>query len=151
MSLTKEEILVGLIGALEKTLWKVLGDKALATVSVIGETFYDALVKRGLMEMEESQALDTISKFLTDELNVAESVSIKRDGTTISMEVKRCILLDAEKELINEGVKPFICPFMNLTAYVLRKRDKSLTRVKEINVDVESEICHLEFEELSPK
>ncbi len=145
----REEVLIKLISALEKTLWKVLGDKAIVTASVIGESFYDSLVKKGLMEMEEGPALEVISKFLTEDLKVAESVSIRRDGKEINMEVKGCILLKAEEELIKEGVKPFICPFMNLTAYVMRKRDKTLTRIKDIDVNLDQRVCHLKFEEFS--
>ncbi len=145
----REDVLIKLVSALEKTLWKVLGDKAIATASVIGETFYDSLVKKGLMEMEEKLALETISKFLVEDLNVAESVSIRRDGREINMEVKGCILLNVEEELLNEGIKPFICPFMNLTAYVLRKRDKTLTRIMDIDVNPDQRTCHLRFEEFS--
>ena len=142
-----------IIYGLERALWKLLGESCLAACTLIGEGIYDELNEVARVDISsagvsEEEALKEIGRVLVDEMGVSKRFEISRSGDTISIEVEDCILMDVEDELIRDGIKPFVCPYMNLTAYIMRKRLKMKTKITGIEVDPENRQCHLKFEML---
>lgn len=140
-----------IIYGLERALWKLLGESCLAACTLIGEGIYDELNEVASVDVSsvsEEEALKEIGRVLVDEMGVSKKFEISRSGDTISIEVEDCILMDVEDKLIRDGIKPFVCPYMNLTAYIMRKRLKMKTKITGIEVDPENRQCHLKFEML---
>jgi len=141
------------IYGLETALWKLLSECCPSACTLIGEGIYDELNEVARVDISsagvsEEEALKEIGRVLVDEMGVSKRFEISRSGDTISIEVEDCILMDVEDELIRDGIKPFVCPYMNLTAYIMRKRLKMKTKISGIEVDPENRQCHLKFEML---
>ncbi|HDI42183.1 MAG TPA: hypothetical protein ENF62_00180 [Candidatus Bathyarchaeota archaeon] len=139
-----------IIYGLEKALWKLLGKACLAGVAIIGEGIYEQLsqiakVDVSSTEVSEEDALNEIGRVFVDEMKISTKFNAYRSGDTINIEVENCILWDVEEKLIKDGIEPFICPYMNLTAYIMRKRLNKKTMIDEIKVDPETAKCSLKF------
>ncbi len=147
--LSRESALLEIIYSLEKAFWELLGAGAKATVSIVGEELYERLKSLSNVDLEgvsEEEALREISRVLTEDMGVAKSVDISRDGSKFTAVINNCVMLDVERQLIGNNIKPFLCPFLNLIAYVVRSRGSKSTSLGDIRV--EGDKCYLSFEEL---
>ena len=146
----REKAFVCIIYGLEKGLWDLMGEGCLAVASLIGEGMIEQmgrLAKIDIYSIGEEEAFKEIDRVLVEDMDIARSFSISRDKDIITIEVEGCTLLEVQKDLIQQGIKPFICPFMNLVACIIRKRGNSLTKIEDINVDIENKKCVLKFKE----
>ena len=149
--LSRESALLEIVYSLEKAFWDLLGDGAKATVSIIGEELYERLKSSTNIDLEnvdEEEALKEISRILTEDMEIAKSVKINREGSKFIMLVDNCMMLEVQRHLMKNGIEPFLCPFLNLIAYITRRRGANSTSLGEIHVDIEKSMCLLTFDEI---
>ncbi len=141
------QILKTIIYGVEKALWEGMGEACLAFTPLIGESICEEMRGRARVDFSKASVEEIVAEIgrLMREHGVSEKFDITVSGNEIAIDVKGCTLLDVERRLIRNGIRPFICPFLNATAYVLRKRLGLKSRIKRIDVYVDKGVCRLEF------
>ena len=140
-----------IIYGLEKGLWNLLGESALALSTTVGEGMLEKLEQTmGLEIAGESpqDVLTEIGRIFVDEIGIATKFDITESGDDVDFVVEHCVLLNVEKDLVDAGVKPFMCPYLNIAAAAMRDRLGLKTRIVDIEVDQDSHRCDLRFEML---
>ena len=137
-----------IIYGLEKGLWDLLGESALAISTHVGEGMLEKLEKTMGLEIageDPQDILTEIGRIFVDEIGIASQFDVTEEGDDVTFQVQNCVLLKTERDLINEGIQPFMCPFLNIAASAMRQRLQIQTQVREIDVDVEGKHCSLCF------
>ena len=140
-----------IIYGLEKGLWNLLGESALALSTTVGEGMLEKLEQTmGLEIAGESpqDVLTEIGRIFVDEIGIATKFDITVSGDDVDFVVEHCVLLNVEKDLVDAGVKPFMCPYLNIAAAAMRDRLGLKARIVDIGVDQDSHRCDLRFEML---
>ncbi len=138
-----------IIYGLEKGLWDLFGESALATVNTVGAGMLEILGKSMGLEIEGEDPQDMlteIGRIFVDEYDIATACDILKSGDAIEMNVQNCVLMQVEKDLVAQGVKPFVCPFLNIAAAAMRRRMGVKTRIARFDVNPEAHACVLAFE-----
>ncbi len=138
-----------IIYGLEKGLWDLLGESALATSATVGEGMLEVMEKTMGLEIageEPQDILTEIGRIFIDEIGIATHFDITRTGDEVNFKVKNCVLLRTEEDLIKSGIQPFMCPYLNIAAAAMRRRLDVKTRVSKIDVDVDGRECTLSFD-----
>ena len=138
-----------IIYGLEKGLWDLFGESALATTNTVGKGMLEILEKSMGLEVEgeaPQDMLTEIGRILVDEYGIATDFDIVKNGDSIEMQVQDCVLMHVEEDLIHAGIKPFVCPFLNITAAAMRRNSHHKTRISKFEVDTERRHCRLCFE-----
>ncbi len=137
-----------IIYGLEKGLWDLFGESALATTNTIGNGMLEILEKNMGLEIEgeaPQDILTEIGRLFVDEYGIASDFDITKDGDDINFDVKNCVLMHVEKDLIADGIKPFVCPYLNIAAAAMRRRLGVKTSISQFDVDTEAHHCQLCF------
>jgi len=71
---------------------------------------------------------------------------ITQNGDSVELDVQNCVLMHVEKDLIKAGIKPFVCPFLNIAAAAMRRNAGVKTAISKFEVDTENHRCSLCFE-----
>ncbi|HHN93983.1 MAG TPA: hypothetical protein ENK17_04380 [Anaerolineae bacterium] len=138
-----------IIYGLEKGLWDLLGESALATSATVGEGMLEVMEKTMGLEIageEPQDILTEIGRIFIDEIGIATHFDITHAGDEVNFKVKNCVLLRTEEDLIKSGIQPFMCPYLNIAAAAMRRRLDVKTRVSKIDVDVDGRECTLSFD-----
>jgi len=138
-----------IIYGLEKGLWDLLGESALAISGVVGQGMLEQMEKTMGLEIageEPQDILTEIGRIFVDEIGIAVKFDIVKEGDNVDFVVEKCVLMNVEKDLMAAGVKPFMCPYLNIATAAMRQRLGLKTRINEIAVDQESHRCALRFE-----
>ncbi|HIP87304.1 MAG TPA: hypothetical protein EYH27_02555 [Anaerolineales bacterium] len=138
-----------IIYGLEKGLWDLLGESALAVGATVGEGMLEAMEKTMGLEIageDPQDILTEIGRIFIDEIGIALRFDIIKEDSTVGLAVQNCVLLKTEEDLIKAGIKPFMCPYLNIAAAAMRKRLGARTRIAGISVDTEGQKCNLRFE-----
>ncbi len=138
-----------IIYGLEKGLWDLLGESALAVSTTVGEGMLEVMEKTMGLEIageDPQDILTEIGRIFVDEIGIALKFDITKEDSTVGLAVQNCVLLRTEEDLIRDGIKPFMCPYLNIAAAAMRKRLGVKTRVSKIDVDTEAHKCVLQFE-----
>ncbi len=138
-----------IIYGLEKGLWELLGDSALAISTRVGEGMLEEMEKTMGLEIageDPQDILTEIGRIFVDEIGIATNFDIDKDGDEIKMSVDHCVLLRVEKDLVNDGIQPFMCPYLNIAAAAMRRRLGTKTRISDIKADPDAHHCDLCFE-----
>ncbi len=138
-----------IIYGLEKGLWELLGESALALSTTVGEGMLDAMEKTMGLEIageDPQDILTEIGRIFVDEIGIALKFDITREGDTVSLAVQNCVLLRTEADLVESGIQPFMCPYLNIAAAAMRKRLGVKSRISKIDVDTGGKRCTLCFE-----
>ena len=138
-----------IIYGLEKGLWDLLGESALAISGVVGQGMLEQMEKTMGLEIageEPQDILTEIGRIFVDEIGIAVKFDIVKEGDNVDFVVEKCVLMNVEKDLIAAGVKPFMCPYLNIATAAMRQRLGLKARINEIAVDQESHRCVLRFE-----
>jgi hypothetical protein len=138
-----------IIYGLEKGLWDLFGETALATTNTIGNGMLEILEKSMGLEIageDPQDVLTEIGRIFVDEFGIATDFDIIKNDDNIDFEVKNCVLMNVEKDLISDGIKPFVCPYLNIAAAAMRKRMETKTRISKIEVNTEAHTCNLQFQ-----
>jgi len=138
-----------IIYGLEKGLWDLFGESALATTNTVGKGMLEILEKTMGLEIAGEDAQDIlteIGRLFVDEFGIAARFDIEQTGDDeVDFIVEHCVLLRVEKDLIEAGIKPFVCPYLNIAAAALRQRLGSKTKISRFDIDVENHRCDLQF------
>ena len=140
-----------IIYGLEKAIWDMLGESSLAATSQIGKSMLEIMKKELALKVsgeKEQDVLDGIAKRLVEDFKIADDVSIIKKDNIVSLCIRNCIMLPVEKKLISKGVKPFICPFTNISRAAMEELLGKLTGIKDIDVS-DDNTCKIVFEILS--
>ncbi len=138
-----------IIYGLEKGLWDLFGESALATTNVIGKGMLELLEKSMGLEIAgetPQDMLTEIGRLFVDEFAIATRFDTKETGDVIDFIIEGCVLLNVEKDLIAQGIKPFVCPYLNISAAAMRQRLGLRTKIRNFDIDVENHRCDLQFE-----
>ncbi len=138
-----------IIYGLEKGLWDLLGESALAITVTVGRGMLEQMEKSMGLEIggeDPQDILTEIGRIFVDEIGIAVNFDITHEGDLVTMEVDRCVLLNVEKDLVEAGIKPFMCPYLNIAAAAMQERLDVRARIADLDVDVEAHRCHLCFE-----
>ena len=90
--------------------------------------------------------LTEIGRIFVDEIGIATDFDIDKDGDEVKLTVDHCVLLRVEKDLVSDGIQPFMCPYLNIAAAAMRRRLGTKTRISYINADPDAHHCELCFE-----
>ncbi len=137
-----------IIYGLEKGLWDLFGESALATTNTVGEGMLEILEKNMGLEIEGEDPQDMlteIGRIFVDEYGIATDFDIVKNGDSVEMSVQNCVLMHVEKDLIKDGIKPFVCPFLNIAAAAIRRNSGVKTSISKFEVDTENHRCSLCF------
>ncbi len=140
-----------IIYGLEKGLWNLLGESALALSTTVGTGMLEQMEQSMGLEIageDPQDILTEIGRIFVDEIGIATNFDLTKEDDSIAMEVDNCVLLHVEKDLMASGIKPFMCPYLNIAAAAMRQRLGGKTQVKNIDVDVDKHHCSLRFEML---
>lgn len=138
-----------IIYGLERALWELLGESAMAMTATVGEGMLEVMEKTMGLEIageDPQDILTEIGRIFVDEIGVALKCDITKEDDKVSMVVQDCMLLPAKADLIASGIPPFMCPYLNIAAFAMRKRLGAKTHIKQFEVDIEGKKCTLCFE-----
>ncbi len=138
-----------IIYGLEKGLWDLFGESALAVTNTVGEGMLQILEKSMGLEIEGENPQDLlteIGRLFVDEYGIALDFDIVKDGDSVGLKVHRCVLMQVEKDLVEAGIKPFVCPYLNIATAAMRRRMGLKTKISQIDVNPETHRCALVFE-----
>ncbi len=143
-----------IIYGLEKGLWDLFGESALATTNAIGEGMLALLEKNMGLEIEGESPQDMlveIGRLFVDEFGIAAHFDATETDDKADFIVEHCVLLHVEKDLVAAGIKPFVCPYLNIAAAAMRKRTGLKPRISKFDVNLEEHRCHLQFQMMQKK
>lgn len=143
-----------IIYGLEKGLWDLFGESAMATTNAIGEGMLTLLENSMGLEIsgeDPQDMLTEIGRLFIDEFGIASQFDITKTGDDVDFTVENCVLLHVEKDLVEAGIKPFVCPYLNISAAALRQRMGLKSRISKFDVDIENHRCLLQFQMLHKK
>ena len=138
-----------IIYGLEKGLGDLFGESALATTNTVGAGMLEVLEKSMGLEIDGENPQDMlteIARIFVDEYGIALDFDAHQEGDRVALQVKRCVLMQVEKDLVAQGIKPFVCPCLNIAAAAMRQRMDAKTKISQFDIDTEAHICTLGFE-----
>ncbi|MCD6485657.1 MAG: hypothetical protein J7L47_11160 [Candidatus Odinarchaeota archaeon] len=136
-----------IVYGLEKALWNIMGEQALAITSPVGIGMLELMKKDlGLKVSGESaqDVLDNIAKRFVSDFKIATDLKIKKNDNLVTLEIKGCVLRPKEVLLEKQDIKPFICPFANVARAAMEELLGLKTGIKKFHTSDEG--CSIEFE-----
>ncbi len=137
-----------IIYGLEKGLWDLFGESALATTNTVGEGMLAVLEKTMGLEIAgeaPQDVLTEVGRLFVDEFGIATRFDIEKTDDEVDFMVENCVLMQVEKDLIEAGIKPFVCPYLNIAAAAMRQHMDLKTKISKFEVDTEKHSCLLQF------
>jgi hypothetical protein len=132
-----------------KGLSDMLGDSAYAITGPVGDRILGMLEKEGGLEIhgEDTNAiLQEVVRLLADEVGTMASGKVTLNGDKVSIACMECFLREATGWLEAEGVQPFACIPMGVSAAAMRKRLGIKHRVIGRDWDAASQTCTINFQ-----
>ena len=140
-----------LIASLDKALWELMGEGALAVSSKVGEEILRIMESEMGLNFEgtKENTLDLMNDIFVKKLGLAEEIQGSFEDTFIVLNVKEAFDFDIMSKLKKENIPPFISPIISATVAVMRKKLNLPVRVKEIEIDENQKGYKLTFKVLS--
>ena len=140
-----------LIASLDKALWELMGEGALAVSSKVGEEILRIMESEMGLNFEgtKENTLDLMDDIFVNKLGLAEEIQGSFEDTFIVLNVKEAFDFDIMSKLKKENIPPFISPIISATVAVMRKKLNLPVRVKEIEIDENQKGYKLTFKVLS--
>ncbi len=138
-----------IIYGLEKGLWDLFGESALATVNTVGNGMLELLEKSMGLEIageDPQDILTEIGRLFVDEFGIATQFDAIKTDDAVGFSVQNCVLMKVEEDLVKAGIKPFVCPYLNISAAAMRNRMGLKIRISRFEVDTDSRHCDLQFQ-----
>lgn len=131
-------------------LWDLFGESSFATVNSVGDKILSTMEKESGLEIQGENPKDIlmeVTRLLADEIGTMKSgtVTMSDDGR-VSIACEKCFLREATGWLEADGVQPFACVPMNISAAAMRKRLGTRHRVLGRKWDAEAQTCTIEFQ-----
>lgn len=130
-------------------LWDLFGESSFATVNSVGDKILETMERESGLEIQGENPRDIlmeVTRLLADEIGTMKSgeVTMTDDGC-VSIACQSCFLREATGWLEHDGVQPFACVPMNISAAAMRKRLGTRHRVLGRKWDPETQTCTIEF------
>jgi len=138
-----------IIYGLEKGLWDLFGESALATTNVIGKGMLKVLEDNMGLEIsgeDPQDMLTEIGRLFVDEFGIATAFDVTYAEDIADFTIKNCVLMQVEKDLIEADIKPFVCPYLNIASAAMRQQLGLRTKIGAFDIDTDDHQCHLRFE-----
>ena len=132
-----------------KGLWDMFGESAFATTNPIGDRLLAALEKESGLEIQgedPQDILQEIVRLLADEIGTMKAGTVALNGDKVSIACEKCFLREATGWLEAEGVQPFACVPMGVSAAAMRKRLGIRHRVIGRAWDEATQTCTINFQ-----
>ena len=131
-------------------LWDLFGESSFATVNAVGDKILSTMEKESGLEIQGENPKDIlleVTRLLSDEIGTMKSgkVTMTEDGL-VSIACEQCFLREATAWLEADGVQPFACVPMNISAAAMRKRLGTKHRVLGRKWDPATQTCTIEFQ-----
>ncbi len=139
---------IGMYGMV-KGLWDLFGESAFATTNSIGDRMLTTLEKESGLEISgenPEDILNEIVRLLVDEAGTMGDGKVTVKDHKVSIACQRCFLREATNWLEAEGVQPFACIPMGISAAAMRKRLGTKHRLLGREWDKETETCTINFQ-----
>lgn len=130
-------------------LWDLFGESSFATVHSISTKILDMMEKEAGVQIagENLEELTVgILRLLTGEFSAMSAGKSIIEGNNVSLVCQDCFLHPATNWLESDGVQPFACIPMNVTATAIRQRLGTRHRVLGREWDPDSKTCTIHFE-----
>lgn len=137
-----------IIYGLEKGLWDLFGEGALAVTNTVGEGMLEVMEKEMGLEIageDPQDILTEIGRLFVDEFDIARKFDMTLKDDAVDFAVEGCVLMRVEEDLVKSGIKPFVCPFLNIAAAAMRKRLGLKTAISKFSPDPSTHKCVLQF------
>ncbi|NPA06395.1 MAG: hypothetical protein GXO54_03220 [Chloroflexi bacterium] len=143
-----DQLVTILLYGLEKGLWDMLGEASFAVTNTVGREMLRVMQEAGLQLDQEDpgELVAEIGRRFVADMAIAESFDIEKENSTVALRVHKCLLMDVEKKLLDQGIKPFMCPFLNIAMAALRERTGGATTITQFDVNPETHRCLLRFQ-----
>ncbi len=138
-----------IIYGLEKGLWDLFGESALATTNLIGNGMLELLEKSMGLEItgeDPQDILTEIGRLFVDEFGIATQFDATKADDNVRFIVHNCVLMQVEEDLVKAGIKPFVCPYLNISAAAMRQRMELKAKISHFEIDTEARRCNLQFQ-----
>jgi hypothetical protein len=138
-----------IIYGLEKGLWDLFGESALATTNLVGRGMLELLEKNMGLEIvgeNPQDMLTEIGRLFVDEFGIATAFDTTFAEDTADFVVENCVLMNVEEDLIKAGIKPFVCPYLNIATAAMRQRLGERTKISKFEVNTEARRCDMQFQ-----
>ncbi len=137
-----------MIYGLEKGLWNMLGEASLAVVNTVGQEMLEVLEKEWGLQVAGSdpkELMANIGELFIEKMGIAETFDIEKENGAVALHVFKCHLMGIEAKLVEQGIQPFLCPFLNIAMAALRKRMNGATTITQFDVNPKAHRCFLKF------
>ena len=143
-----DKLVAMLLYGLEKGLWNMLGEASFAITNTVGQEMLQILEAEGLQTTNRppEELAHEVGQYFTKQMGIAETFDIEKEDSSVALHVHQCILIDVEKDLLEQGIQPFLCPFLNITMSALRKNTGGATAITEFQVNPQTQRCLLRFQ-----
>ncbi len=131
-------------------LWDLFGESSFATINTVGDRILQTIEKDSGLEIQGENPKDIlleVSRLLADEIGTMKSGTVTMtDGGHVTIACEKCFLRQATDLLEKDGVQPFACIPMNISAAAMRKRLGTRHRVLGRQWDKDTQTCTIEFQ-----
>ncbi|MEN8241490.1 MAG: hypothetical protein ABFS17_06190 [Chloroflexota bacterium] len=130
-------------------LWDLFGEASFATVHSISDRILQSLeseIGKKINGGDPEAIINEVTDVLVGSFGVMESGVAKLDGDKASIACTGCFLQQATGWLEAEGVEPFACIPMNVTAAVMRKQLDKKHHILGRDWDEATKTCTINFE-----
>jgi hypothetical protein len=130
-------------------LWDLFGESSFATINSIGNQVLVMLERETGLEIEGEEPehiLQEVTRLLVDEVGAMRAGDVELDGDTVSIACQECFLREATGWLAEDGIQPFACVPMNISAAAMRKRLGKSHHVLGRDWDPDTQTCTIRFE-----
>ncbi len=139
---------IGMYGMI-KGLWDLFGETSFATANSIGAMMLATVEKESGLEVKGDSPeaiLHEVVHLLVDEVGTMSAGTVEMADGTVSIACKDCFLRDATGWLEAEGVQPFACLPMGLSAAAMRKHLGVKHRLQGRALDPATQTCTIKFQ-----
>jgi hypothetical protein len=139
---------IAMFGLIEG-LWDLFGESSFATINAVGDRILETMEKEAGLEISGENPEDIlleVTRLLVDEMGTMSAGKVTMDGTKVSIACQECFLREATGWLEAEGVQPFACVPMNISAAAMRKRLGSKHRVIGRDWNPGTQTCTIHFQ-----
>jgi hypothetical protein len=130
-------------------LWDLFGESSFATTQAIGDKILETLERESGLEIQGENPQDIIQeivRLLVDEVGTMSSGIVTLKENRVSIACQKCFLREATSWLEADGVQPFACIPMNISAAAMRKRLGVKHQVIGRTWDPATQTCTINFE-----
>ena len=142
-----DQLVMLIIYGLEKGVWDMLAEASLAMTNTVGVEMLRFMEEKGLTVEGKTPAelMKEVGERFVSDMGIADAFDITKEDSSVGLQVQGCVLMEVEARLVEQGIKPFMCPFLNIAMAALRKQTGGATSITQFDVDPKQHRCLLKF------